>query len=522
MPRARRLTSIGAELAAVVASAVLYGAAFPPRPHRWLPWFALVPLLVILREASTRRRLVLAWIWSITMAYTVNDWFPRAVSGYFGQPVAIGIALFVGVSTFTAGIQYMAFAAAYPALVSRRGSSAVTALVAPLLVASTWVAADLLRLRLFGGDPWALLGYSQVSVLPLMQIADVTGVHGITFVVVAVNAAIVEALVAARRRDWSRALLPLPVAGAAFAAVLAYGAHRLHAPPVADGPPVPVALVQAHLPLGAQWRRDLYGRNLDAYLTASLGALRESRPRLVVWPENAMTFFVADESSYRAAIAEVLAPFGAELLAGGPYTDGDEPPRYWNAAFLLSPRGEIRARYDKRILLPFAEYFPFARIDLLRRNFGRVRAFTPGTGATVIDTAAGRAGVVICNEGFFPELVAARVRDGASFLVNLSNDSWLADAKYSEPAFEMVTLRAVEQRRWIIRASTAGPSALIDPYGRVSARTRLFETTALTGTVAPHRERTIYGRVGDAFAWGCAAVAALALARGMSPLGRRR
>jgi apolipoprotein N-acyltransferase len=88
-------------------------------------------------------------------------------------------------------------------------------------------------------------------------------------------------------------------------------------------------------------------------------------------------------------------------------------------------------------------------------------------------------------------------------LVNLANDSWLGEAKYSEPAFDMIRLRAVEQRRWIVRASTAGPSGFIDPYGRIVARTPLFESTTLSGTVSPLAVVTPYARAGDAFAWAC-------------------
>jgi apolipoprotein N-acyltransferase len=214
----------------------------------------------------------------------------------------------------------------------------------------------------------------------------------------------------------------------------------------------------------------------------------------------------------------VLAPAGVPLIAGGPYalSEGDEA--HLNSAFLVSASGDIRARYDKQRLLPFAEYFPFGGIDLLRRNFGRVREFTPGGDPVLLDTPIGPAGVMICNEGFFAEPAAERVRAGATLLVNLANDSWLADPKFSEPAFEMVVLRAIEQRRWIIRASTAGPSALVDPFGRVVARGPLLSEAIVTGAVAARTEVTPYDRAGDAFAWSCLAIA---LAATLLPGGRR-
>jgi apolipoprotein N-acyltransferase len=493
------------ELVAILASAQLYGMSFPPDPHRALAWVAMVPFLVTLRQASAGRALLLAWLWTVAMAYAVNDWFPRAVSGYFKQPPAVGIALFVGVSTATAGVQYMLFATVYRRIASIRSA------VAPLLAAAAWVAADLARLLLFGGDPWAVLGYSQVGVVPLMQIADATGVHGITFVVAAVNAALAD-LWCARSRAGGRlrAVAGCSLAALSVVVAFAYGTLRLRETPTFHRSEVAVGVVQAHLPLGAQWKREFYGRNLNVYLELTARLLRSKQPRIVFWPESSMTFFLADEPAYRRSIAATLEPFGAELVAGGPHVRTGPTLGYSNSAFLLAPDGEIRGRYDKKLLLPFAEYFPFAGFDLLRRSFGRVREFTPGDRAPLLPTSAGPVGVIICNEGFFPEPAAERVRDGAGLLVNLANDSWLGDPKYSEPAFEMVALRAVEQRRWIIRSSTAGPSALIDPFGRVLARTDLFTQATISGGVEPRTEITLYHRIGDAFAWGCVVATALA------------
>jgi len=490
-----------AALAVVLVSAAAYGWAFPPEPHRWLAWIALAPLFVVLHRGSTSRAVLLAWLWTVAMAYGVNDWFPRAVSGYFQQPAWVGIGLFFGVSTLTAGLQYVAFALAFRRLV-RLGP-----LATPYLAAAAWVAADLARLLLFGGDPWAIAGYSQAGIPHLVQIADTTGVHGVTFVVVAMNAALAELWCAPRRR----ALGGLALAGLAVAATLAYGTLRLHAAAATSGDAIEVAVVQAHLPLGSQWRRELYGKNLETYLRLTGEALDRGRPALVVWPESAMTFFLADEPAYRHWIATVLEPADVPLIAGGPFAAAGDAEAYLNSAFLIAPDGEIRARYDKQILLPFAEYFPLGGIDLLRRSFGRVREFVAGGPATLLPTPIGPAGIVVCNEAFFPGPAAERVRAGARVLVNLANDSWLADAKFSEPAFEMVVLRAVEQRRWIVRASTAGPSALIDPLGRVMARSALLQEAVVTGEVDGRDQVTPYNRLGDAFAWACVLATAVGL-----------
>jgi len=226
-----------------------------------------------------------------------------------------------------------------------------------------------------------------------------------------------------------------------------------------------------------------------------------------------MTFFLEDERLYRTAIARLLAPAGAQLLAGGPRAEGGRNARYYNSAFLLSPAGDIVARYDKQRLLPFAEYFPLASIDLLRREFARVREFVPGPDTPPLPTAVGPTGVVICNEAMYGGPARERVAAGATLLVALANDSWIGDARFAEQALDMAIFRAVEQGRDLVRASTWGPTAVVDATGRIVARTPLATATALVATVQPRDERTPYGRAGDAFALACMGLTAICCVR---------
>jgi len=274
---------------------------------------------------------------------------------------------------------------------------------------------------------------------------------------------------------------------------------------------VPISIVQGNVDLGNRWRSDLYGRNLELYLDLTRAALEQHRPAIVFWPEGAMNFFLADEPLYRSAIGHVLENGPAQLVTGAPRVESpDRDPRYYNSIFLLSPRGEILGTYDKQLLVPFSEYFPL-RIDLLRRSFGRVREFQPGAPKPPLPTRAGLAGVLNCNEAMLPEIVSRRVQAGASFLVNPSNDTWLADHKFSEIQFDMVAVRSIEQRRYLVRASTSGPSGIVDPWGRVVVRSRPLSREVVHGSVEPLELRSVYGRVGDLFAYACTGAVAVAL-----------
>ncbi len=513
-----QLRQLGTGVLLTVASSVLFGLAFPPTGWKPLAWLALAPFFVALRSGRGLRALLLTWLWCLGSAYCIGDWFPKAVASYFHQPMGVALALFFAVFTLMAGPYYMAFAWAYRALARHYR------LALPFLVAAAWVGAELGRGRLFTGsaffigNPWGLAGYSQVDWLPLVQIAAVTGVYGISFALVCVNAALAELWI-----EWRSGGLTLRHAGLTLTLAclpgLGSAAYGWVALARADTQPLPgvttqIAIVQGNLSVGSRWRSDLYGRNLDVYLRLTQQAAQQGEPRVVFWPEAAMTFFLETDRPYRNAVARVLEHDDLELVAGGVTVRGDAHPRYYNSIYVLEPDGSIADRYDKQHLVPFAEYFPLS-VDLLRRRFGMIREFTAGASADPLQTRAGLAGVVVCNETMLPEVVAERVERGAVYLLNPTNDTWITDEKYTEQQFDIAVLRAIEQHRFLVRVSTAGPSAVIDPWGRAPNRIAAESRDVLLGELRAIEQRSVYGKVGDLFAFlsVAAVVAALAAPR---------
>lgn len=489
----------------MIVSGALYGCCFPPLAWRWLAWVVLIPAFVVLRRASPLRGATLAAILATSGALVTVKWLPPTVHLYFHQPLWLGWLMFSAVVAVMVAPPYAAFGALYGRLQWLPSS------LIPVVAACAWVSGEFFRSHALTGNPWVLWGYSQSGVLPMMQIADVTGVYGVTWVLALASSSVAEMI--------TRRSLSLRIAASAalcVAAVLTYGHHRVasidtQAPDATD-----VLVIQNHLDLGSQWHQEFYGRNLDAYLRQTLAELQRRRAGLVVWPESAMTFFLEVEPSYQTSIGSVLAPFSAELVAGGPHRGGDAAaPSFYNSAFLIAPSGMPRARYDKLRLLPFAEYAPWPAGDLVRRDFGEVRQFTAAAAPVLLPTAAGRGGVIICNEALFPELARAAVARGAELLINLTNDTWVNDAQFSRIAFDMARFRAVEQRRHLIRASTAGPSAIIAPSGAITAESPLFTDAALRGVVSSSSQRSLYAAVGDAFAWLCVAVTAVVVVVGL-------
>lgn len=490
--------------AAVVASAILYAAAFPPWNFHALAWGALVPFLLSVRGVSPRRGAALGLLWGVAMIWAVGHWLPPALAHYYQQPLWFGLVFSAGASVVFIGIYHAAFAASLCWLARRVGAP-----VSPIVVAALWVAWEFAKARMFTGDPWLLLGYALAAETVMIQVADVGSVYALSFVVMLANATLAEFIAGRSRRRWRGALLPL----ALLLGIYGYGRVRL-AEPLPAEPRVPVVVVQGNNDMGAEWRDEIYGAGLETYLRLSYEAAPKDVRSLIVWPESSVTFFVADEPLYRRQIGRMLEAANATLVLGGPDRREDASGvRYHNSAFYLDATGEVRDRYDKGHLMPFAEYFPLRTVELLRRRFERVRYFTPGQQDHVLRTEVGAVATVICFEGMFPEIVRAQMRRGAELLLNLSNDAWLGSGAGPEQHLWMAPLRAVESRTWVVRATTTGISAVIDPYGRIVARAESDTATALRAAVVPMRVATPYESIGDAFAWACVALAMAQLAR---------
>jgi apolipoprotein N-acyltransferase len=369
--------------------------------------------------------------------------------------------------------------------------------------ASLWVSLELLRTYLFTGFPWNLLGYSQWRNVPLIQLAAITGVYGVSFVVVAVNAALWRAL--ERGHDWRRGAGALGAAALIVALALASGWL-----PPRDGasPSVQIALVQGSIDQGVKWQPAYQDATLEVYRDLTLEAAGRGA-RLVVWPETAMPFFL-QEDPRRLQVERLARETGTYLLVGAPDRSSRRPR---NSALLIGPDGRFLGRYDKRHLVPFGEYVPLKPllgfIDVL--GGGAIGDFAPGRETTVLATPAGRLAVVICYEAIFPAEVREFFLAGADVLVNITNDAWFGRSAAPVQHLAMAAFRAVENRAYLVRAANSGISAIVAPDGRIEQASGLFRREVLSGLVAPRAEASLYTRHGDLFAWASVAVVLAAL-----------
>jgi apolipoprotein N-acyltransferase len=369
-----------------------------------------------------------------------------------------------------------------------------------------WTAAEHVRSWVLTGFPWELLGYSQYRCLPVIQIADVTGVYGISFLVVTVNCA-VWALLRGIRRPRRMPRAGLLATAALVALTLGYGHTRLRTLDLDAGAPLTIAMIQPAIPQQLKWDPAYLEQTLAIFRTLTLAAA-DLQADMVLWPESATPFFFASEEPYRRCVEDIVRATGTHLVLGSPaLVQRPDETRYYNSAYLIAPDNRILARYDKLHLVPFGEYVPLGRLlPFAGALVAGVGDFSPGSRVMQLPLPACPLAPLICYEIIFPDLVRRFVKQGARAIVNITNDAWFGRTGAPYQHLSMAAVRAVENRRYIARCANTGISACIAPSGEILSQTKLFTQTVLPAMMHCRTDLTLYTRYGDIFAYLCYAL----------------
>ena len=481
--------------------------SFPKLGHGAVAWVSLLPLLVALHGASGWRAARLGYVAGAVSALGLLYWTSLVVIQYGGFPLVAGIAIMVALCLAFA-LFPLVFGWAVGRLVGTFGTAGL--LGAPF----AWVATELLRAHTLFEFPWCLLGYSQHAFLPVIQVASVTAVYGVSFLLAASSSLLAYSLLeekAPRRRA--------ALGGLAFLVGGAWGGGAWSmSRPIPETGRIVVGLVQGGVRQEDKWVPENAWDNVGRHLELTAEAAQRGA-RLVVWPESAVPFLYDREPALATRLQETVRRHGVHLFFGN--DDLEETAagggRIYVGAKLLSPEGRITARYRKMHLVPFGEYVP---LHALFTMGGRVTAklvqevsdFTPGTEAVTGEVDGHRIAGHICYEAIFPGLVRRFAAGGAELLVNVTNDAWYGTTSAPYQHLAMTVFRAVENRRYLVRAANTGITAVVDPWGRVLSPTRLFDRAVLVREVPFLAETSFYTRHGDVFARACAAIALALLA----------
>jgi len=493
-------------------------------------WFGLAPLLwaILAPECADgkrpmRRSFMLAYLcgilWYCGNCYWVRDTMMR----YGDMPLAAPTLLLIGYS-MVLGLYFGFFGFGLMLVRKATGSTRLALAFAPFL----WVALELAAARITS-VPWDQLGYSQVDNGLVNQLAPWTGVYGISFVLVFVNALLTGGLmmetpphIGHRDRVIVRAIGVL---------LLMAGASGVLLPtpkPVATATAV---LIQPNLDVGGEnlwsgpgeWDRHitefkrLAGERCKSYIAGipQTGApmidptcgYYNPPPSLVVWPESPAPFEEADPR-FQQAMKDVAQSAQAPVVSGNigmSYENGEGGGwHFYNSALVVGADGARVGRYDKIHLVPFGEYIPFKRLLFFARKLtGRVSEFTRGDEREVFRLNGHRYGVFICYESVFADEVRPFAQLGAEVLVNISDDGWYGDTSAPWQHLNMLRMRAIENRRWILRDTNNGVTAVIDPYGRVRQSIPRHAVDALPAQFGFRDDVTFYTAHGDIFGWLC-------------------
>jgi apolipoprotein N-acyltransferase len=270
---------------------------------------------------------------------------------------------------------------------------------------------------------------------------------------------------------------------------------------------VDVRIVQTNIPLDQPWEGSPTKELLDEL--EDISAAPSQQHKLIVWPETPAPFLLNEDPEFRSRIQRIAQRSGAHVLLG--YIDRiKESPS--NSAALVDPEGRIVSRYDKIRLVPFGEYIPMKDLLFFAETFTRqVGDFAPGSDYTLSAIDGHRFSTAICYESIFPDFVRQFVKNGSQLIVVITNDGWFGESSAPFQHLRMGVVRAVENRRYIVRSANTGISAIIDPYGRILAETPLGVRTVLEGTAMFRSDQTFYSTYGDVFAYGNVAAVAVAV-----------
>jgi apolipoprotein N-acyltransferase len=463
-------------------SAALLILSFPNFNLWILAWIGFLPLFFALQNASKTKAFLLSYLTGLVFWFGIIYWLIHVTLP--------GMIILVG---------YLAFYFAIFGLLSKillARTSKWEALFIPCL----WCLLEYVRSHLFTGFPWALLGYSQFLNLAAIQIADITGLWGVSFLVMMVNLVVYRSLKSLFTKG------RLAYAGRyaiVFVIVLGYGIFKLSfQDPPPDSSQVKISLVQGNIPQYLKWEPRARDFIMRKYIALTEPVLN-TRPDLIIWPEAALPVVLEEEPKYYRKVLDFTRKKGKPLLFGAV---SSREGNFYNSALLISGKGKLLQRYDKLHLVPFGEYIPLRKTLRFLESVVPIGDFTAGREYTLFDLDKLKFAVLICFEDLFPELSRRFSLSGADFLVNITNDAWFGESSSPYQHLAASVFRAVEMRRYLIRAANTGVSGFIAPTGEIISLIRGKDSKAIfvpghkTQTLSIVKSRpTFYANHGDWF-----------------------
>jgi apolipoprotein N-acyltransferase len=450
----------------------------------WLfAWCGFIPLFIALENKSLRQAFWIAFFCGVVFWSFCLYWLIHVT--LLGQAVLV-LYLAVYFGLFGCVIYFSRFLSVNRCL---------------FFLPASWVGLEYLRSYLFTGFPWAIIGFSQYRNLPIIQIADITGVWGVSFSVVLVNTALYLFL---RKASGTKILF---ISALVLFLSVGYGFIRLSYKPdqCAAGEQLKISVIQGNIPQDLKWDKRAAGFIQNRYkeLTCAVAA---DKPELIIWPEASVPGLWGRDDAEFIQVFSLAGQLRTNLLVGAV---SYFKQNYFNSALLINQSGSLVATYSKLHLVPFGEYIPFKKTFPFLETIVPIGDIRPGREYTIFKYP-NNFGVLICFEDLFPELSREFVKRGAKFLVNITNDAWYKEGSAPYQHFAASVFRSVENRVYLARAANTGISGFIDPAGRIlgvianAQGKEIFVQGYRSQSIClATGKRTIYNRYGDFFVVFC-------------------
>lgn len=505
------------KIAFAILSGLLLTGSFPNIDLSWLSWFAFVPLLISIRDLSPRDSFRIGLLTGCVHYLTLMYWLAHTMQAYGNLPFFVSIPVLFLLATCL-GL----YVALFSFITVRHLKSPARFLI---FLPALWVSLEYLRALVLTGLPWGFIGHTQFNNLHLIQISDIFGTYGISYIIVQTNGVCFMVIQWLKGNHWrTEAIGKYHVIGSiiGLTSILAlawsYGMWRIGSidSMIRNAPLETVSIIQGNIDQAIKWDPKFQTATTHKYIALSRRIIKDG-PDLVVWPETATPFYFGYNPRLTKLVERGIREIGKGFLIGSPsFLRKENRVQYYNSAYLIDGKGSTVGKYDKAHLVPFGEYVPFKKwFPFLGKIVAHIGDFTAGKKGKTIQWGKHRMGVQICYEIIFPDLSRHMVKNDAGYLVNITNDAWYGRTSAPYQHFSMTIFRAVENRRSLVRAANTGISGFVDPVGRIMASSELLKEEVMTERIPVLEEKSLYTRFGDLFAQACLVTTLLLVLHGL-------